>query len=300
MTSATSSSGPRSTSIPPTPRSPRSPIRCPQILDGIPLRLRSIRINLDRPDFTLNPTNCDPFSVERQDRRRRRRRGRPRRALPGRQLRRPCRSPRSSRCRLSGGDQAGAATRRSTRPCTAAPGRSQHRHVPSVTLPHSELLDNAHISSACTRVQFAADACPPGSRDRQRHAPTPRCSTSRSKDRSTCERLRAQAARPRRRPQGPDRHRPRRPDRHRQRRPAHDLRNGPRRPGEQRSPSTSPAAPRACFRTAKPSAAGVRSRSSRLPARTASTPTRDATIQTPCGKASTRHRRHRNRARAAR
>ena len=35
----------------------------PQILDGIPLRARFVRIALDRPDFTLNPTNCDPFSV---------------------------------------------------------------------------------------------------------------------------------------------------------------------------------------------------------------------------------------------
>ena len=35
----------------------------PQIIEGIPLRLRHIRVNLDRPDFTLNPTNCDPLSV---------------------------------------------------------------------------------------------------------------------------------------------------------------------------------------------------------------------------------------------
>ena len=35
----------------------------PQILQGIPLRLRSILINLDRTNFTLNPTDCKPFSV---------------------------------------------------------------------------------------------------------------------------------------------------------------------------------------------------------------------------------------------
>ena len=35
----------------------------PAILDGIPLRMRSILINLDRPNFTLNPTNCDPLSI---------------------------------------------------------------------------------------------------------------------------------------------------------------------------------------------------------------------------------------------
>src|SRR5262249_2866659 len=38
----------------------------PQIIEGIPLRTRSILINLDRPDFTLNPTNCDGFAVKAQ------------------------------------------------------------------------------------------------------------------------------------------------------------------------------------------------------------------------------------------
>src|SRR4029078_1459881 len=36
----------------------------PQILKGIPLRLRSATVNLNRPGFTINPTNCDPFSVD--------------------------------------------------------------------------------------------------------------------------------------------------------------------------------------------------------------------------------------------
>ena len=35
----------------------------PQILDGIPLRLRSITTTLDRADFTLNPTDCSAMSV---------------------------------------------------------------------------------------------------------------------------------------------------------------------------------------------------------------------------------------------
>ncbi len=35
----------------------------PHILDGFPLRLRDIRIYIDRPNFMLNPTSCDPFSV---------------------------------------------------------------------------------------------------------------------------------------------------------------------------------------------------------------------------------------------
>ena len=35
----------------------------PQILEGVPLRLRSILLELNRPDFALNPTNCGRFSV---------------------------------------------------------------------------------------------------------------------------------------------------------------------------------------------------------------------------------------------
>jgi hypothetical protein len=36
----------------------------PQIIGGIPIRMRSIRVSIDRPDFTINPTNCEPMSVE--------------------------------------------------------------------------------------------------------------------------------------------------------------------------------------------------------------------------------------------
>ncbi len=35
----------------------------PTILQGIPLQVRDIRVNLDRPGFVLNPTNCAPMSV---------------------------------------------------------------------------------------------------------------------------------------------------------------------------------------------------------------------------------------------
>ena len=35
----------------------------PTILDGIPLRIRRIDVNLNRPDFTINPTSCAPMNV---------------------------------------------------------------------------------------------------------------------------------------------------------------------------------------------------------------------------------------------
>ncbi|HEX7058824.1 MAG TPA: hypothetical protein VF176_03145 [Solirubrobacterales bacterium] len=38
----------------------------PQIVGGIPIRMRSIEVNINRPGFTINPTNCAALSVESQ------------------------------------------------------------------------------------------------------------------------------------------------------------------------------------------------------------------------------------------
>lgn len=38
----------------------------PSIIGGIPIRMRSIQVNIDRSKFMINPTNCNPFSVESQ------------------------------------------------------------------------------------------------------------------------------------------------------------------------------------------------------------------------------------------
>jgi hypothetical protein len=35
----------------------------PQILDGVPLGIRSIQAKIDKPNFTLNPTSCEPKAV---------------------------------------------------------------------------------------------------------------------------------------------------------------------------------------------------------------------------------------------
>src|SRR5207344_784673 len=35
----------------------------PTILQGIPLDLRSVAVNLAKPQFTLNPTSCDPAQI---------------------------------------------------------------------------------------------------------------------------------------------------------------------------------------------------------------------------------------------
>jgi hypothetical protein len=35
----------------------------PSIIGGIPIRMREIRVNIDKPNFMINPTNCSPFAV---------------------------------------------------------------------------------------------------------------------------------------------------------------------------------------------------------------------------------------------
>jgi hypothetical protein len=133
----------------------------PQIVEGIPLRTRSIQVHLDRPDFALNPTNCDPFSVD---------------ALAsGDQGGRADLSahfqvancadlsyrPRLS-LRFSGGvERRGHPAIRAV--LTSRPGEANSRRI-SVTLPPGSLLDNAHIGTVCTRVAFAANACPASAR----------------------------------------------------------------------------------------------------------------------------------------
>jgi hypothetical protein len=132
----------------------------PTILQGIPLDVRSIHVNVDRPDFTVNPTDCDAKSVAAE-------------AL----------SVTGSVARLSDRFQVGGCrnlgfaprlslrllgpTRRSTNPSLQAvlrthPGDANISRT-VVALPHSVFLDQGHIRTVCTRVQFAADQCPAGS-----------------------------------------------------------------------------------------------------------------------------------------
>jgi len=132
----------------------------PQILEGVPLRTRSIMASLDRPGFTLNPTNCDRRSVHA--------------VVSGGEggtanLTSHFQVANCSaldyqpglKISLSGGFM------RRGHPAihaefTAQPGEANTGRV-TVTLPKGELLDNSHINTVCTRVAFAAGSCPQGS-----------------------------------------------------------------------------------------------------------------------------------------
>jgi hypothetical protein len=133
----------------------------PHILAGIPLKLRDLRVYVDRPEFTLNPTSCDPSSAKAtlfgsfadvfnpaDD---------VPVALSDRYQAANCAAlgfkPRLA-LNLKGG------TRRGGHPALRAVLRAREADAnigaATVTLPKSAFLDQAHIRTICTRVQFAA------------------------------------------------------------------------------------------------------------------------------------------------
>ena len=132
----------------------------PQILQGVPIEYRDIRVDVDRPGFTLNPTSCEPMSLL---------------GAIG--------SAAGQTAAVSTPFQVGecaalgfkpklalslkGGTKRGDYPrlravLNARPGDANIDRV-SVALPHSAFLAQEHIRTICTRVQYAADQCPPGS-----------------------------------------------------------------------------------------------------------------------------------------
>jgi hypothetical protein len=137
----------------------------PTMLEGIPLDVRSITVKMDRPEFTLNPTSCDPLAVGGQ-------------AI----------SVTGQAASLASRFQVGSCerlplkpklslhvfgkTNRNAKPrlravLTMKPGEANIARA-QVNLPHSEFIEQNHIKTVCTRVQFAqgdghGSACPPGS-----------------------------------------------------------------------------------------------------------------------------------------
>ena len=132
----------------------------PQIVEGIPLRLRMVRVNLNRPHFALNPTNCNPLQINAEttgDQGAVARMSEPFQMANCAAL---SFAPRLA-MRLTGG------TTRSQNPAlettlTANPGEANISRA-EVTLPKGMLVDNAHLQTPCTRVQFAESKCPSGS-----------------------------------------------------------------------------------------------------------------------------------------
>jgi hypothetical protein len=131
----------------------------PTILDGIPLDVKSIAVNVSRNQFTLNPTSCNPFSIA------------------ATAFAASSEAALSSHFQVGGCDGLGfrpkltialkGSVKRTANPALTAtltqpPGQANIARA-QVKLPRAAFLDNAHIGAVCTRVQFAAHSCPSAS-----------------------------------------------------------------------------------------------------------------------------------------
>ena len=142
----------------------------PQILEGVPISYRTIHVDVDRANFAINPTNCAEMQVAS--------------TLTSSQgsVAHP-----TSRFQVGGCRDLGfrpklslrlfGKTNRGAHPklravLRARPGDANISRT-QVALPRSEFLDQDHIRTVCTRVQFSSDRCPAGSVYGHARATTP-------------------------------------------------------------------------------------------------------------------------------
>ena len=132
----------------------------PQILEGIPIGYRDVRVEVTRNEFMLNPTSCETMAVASTL------------TSAGGATANP-----SSRFKVAGCGELGfkpalklsfrGAMKRTGNPALKAvlkapPGQANIAKT-AVLLPSTQFIDNSHINNPCTRVQFNEGACPTGS-----------------------------------------------------------------------------------------------------------------------------------------
>jgi hypothetical protein len=132
----------------------------PQFFEGVGIAYRHLHAVIDRPNFSLNPTNCEELAVTSDVASTQGAVAHPssRFQVDGCQA---LKFKPKLRLKLKGG------TRRAAYPALTAilEARAGDANLArtSVALPHSEFLAQGHIGTICTRKQFAADECPKGS-----------------------------------------------------------------------------------------------------------------------------------------
>ncbi len=143
----------------------------PDVFGGSLLSIRQVAIDLNRKEFTLNPTSCDKLTTTATLR-----------GGGGNPADQEAWSSFSASAPFQTSDcqkldfhpklvtrfiGAKKQTRRAGHPklratLTARPGDANLAQA-TLTLPPSEMIDQGHIKTICTRVQLAAQACPEGS-----------------------------------------------------------------------------------------------------------------------------------------
>jgi hypothetical protein len=129
----------------------------PRFFEGVGISYRRVHVVVDRPEFILNPTDCSELQITSHLV-----------SVKG-AVAEPSARFEVDGCRalkytpkleleLKGG------TKRSDHPAVKAlltqPPRQANTAGATVVLPASEFIDQDHINSPCTRVQFAAEKCP--------------------------------------------------------------------------------------------------------------------------------------------
>jgi len=132
----------------------------PQFIEGVAAIYRRVHVVIDRPGFSLNPTNCSELQTTSRITSIKGAVANPtsRFQVDG------CKALKfkpSLALKLRGG------TKRGDYPALTATVKARKGDANigkvSVALPHSEFLAQEHIATICTRVQFAAGTCPKGS-----------------------------------------------------------------------------------------------------------------------------------------
>jgi hypothetical protein len=134
--------------------------RLPVVLAGIPLQMRDLRFELDRPRFVRNPTSCRASGISASVVSTEGMSARPTVPFRVAGCRRLAFAPKLD-LRFTG------ATHRSAHPALRAtltmPRGGSNFARAAVTLPKTELFESAHIRAICGKSRFAAGECPKGS-----------------------------------------------------------------------------------------------------------------------------------------
>jgi hypothetical protein len=129
----------------------------PQFLKGVPVIYRAVHVAIDRPDFSLNPTDCSSLAVTARVR-----------AVGGASAEATDPFGVNGCHSLKFGPQLGlkliGGTKRGGNPALTATLKARRGQANigsvSVAMPHAEFLAQNHIRTVCTRTQFAARECP--------------------------------------------------------------------------------------------------------------------------------------------
>jgi hypothetical protein len=131
----------------------------PRILHGIPLDLRDIRVDLDRPNFTLNPTSCEPKTISASI------------SSTEGQTVHPTEHFQVGDCGALGFAprlklSLKGSTKHAGHPALKAvltyPKEGAYANIAraQVNLPHSEFIDQGNLDKTCTRPVLLAGNCP--------------------------------------------------------------------------------------------------------------------------------------------